>query len=108
MMSEVPKLVFADEPNDKTPHIAMKESYGDPAWMQLAECRSEYVIKKLNLPDAFFPRSENLDDPMVIAAKRICNRCVVKKECLNYAIDLRMDHGIFGGATASQRVKMRR
>lgn len=55
-------------------------------------------------PDAFFPEDGNL----TLAAKAVCARCDVAAQCLQYALDNRIDHGVFGGVSAMQRIRMRR
>jgi WhiB family redox-sensing transcriptional regulator len=41
-------------------------------------------------------------------AKSVCARCPVRAECLAYALDNGLDHGIFGGATEAERRAVRR
>ena len=41
-------------------------------------------------------------------AKRICRLCPVQKDCLVYAMDAPMDHGIWGGLTERERRGFRR
>lgn len=41
-------------------------------------------------------------------AKEICRRCPVRRDCLNYAMDSPVDHGIWGGFTERERRKVRR
>ncbi len=41
-------------------------------------------------------------------AKRICGACPVRRECLAYAMDARVDHGIWGGLTERERRRLRR
>ena len=41
-------------------------------------------------------------------AKRICRLCPVQKECLVYAMETPMDHGIWGGLTERERRGYRR
>jgi WhiB family redox-sensing transcriptional regulator len=41
-------------------------------------------------------------------AKRICRDCPVRKECLAYAMDAPVDHGIWGGMTERERRRHRR
>ena len=36
-------------------------------------------------------------------AKAICNSCVVKSECLEFALNDGIEFGIFGGVTANER-----
>jgi WhiB family redox-sensing transcriptional regulator len=56
-------------------------------------------------PEAFFPRKGE----SAAIAKRICNtRCNVREDCLAYALEQRVDFGVWGGTTYRQRRKMRR
>jgi WhiB family transcriptional regulator, redox-sensing transcriptional regulator len=41
-------------------------------------------------------------------AKRVCRSCPVRKECLLYAMDAPIDHGIWGGLTERERRRVRR
>ncbi|MGA5819868.1 WhiB family transcriptional regulator [Kitasatospora sp. NPDC094028] len=36
-------------------------------------------------------------------AKAVCSGCVVRTECLAYALDNRIDHGVWGGMTDRER-----
>lgn len=36
-------------------------------------------------------------------AKAVCTGCLVRTECLAYALDTRVDHGIWGGMTERER-----
>ena len=67
------------------------------AWRFDAECRG------LD-PDMFFP--ERGDYRPVKAAREVCNRCPVKATCLQENLWER--DGIYGGATPSERKKMRK
>ncbi len=42
------------------------------------------------------------------AAKRICRDCPVRTQCLAYAMDAPVDHGIWGGLTERERRRWRR
>lgn len=61
-------------------------------WMRDGECRN-YP------PSAFFPS----DGVGVDAARRICDTCHVKDQCLNYALESRIDHGVWGGCSERER-----
>jgi WhiB family redox-sensing transcriptional regulator len=65
--------------------------------MERAHCRGED-------PSAFFP-SDSLG---VEAARRICKGCGVRRECLQYALEEHLVHGIFGGSSERQRERLRR
>ena len=41
-------------------------------------------------------------------AKRVCRGCPVQRECLAYAMDAPIDHGIWGGLTERERRRFRR
>lgn len=72
----------------------------DPeAWKQHAECRG------LN-PDMFLPTRG--DNRALEAAKRVCNRCPVRTECLDYALKMNERTGVWGGVSERQRREMRR
>jgi len=58
-------------------------------------------------PAVFFPS----DGVGVETAKEICASCPMKEPCLEYAIENRVDHGVWGGASERQRrriIKARR
>lgn len=68
-----------------------------PSFMDLGSCRG------LD-PDIFFPdRGESLKP-----AKSVCEKCIVKDECLEYALDSGERFGIWGGTSERERRRMRR
>jgi WhiB family redox-sensing transcriptional regulator len=65
--------------------------------MRLGKCR--------DFPsDLFFPQ----EGRGVIACQRICEQCFVKVECLEYAIEMNADHGVWGGKSERERRKLGR
>jgi WhiB family redox-sensing transcriptional regulator len=64
----------------------------DTSWMVVGICR-QYP------PDTFFPK----DGVGVERAIRICKECPVLQQCLEYALDNRMDHGVWGGQSERER-----
>jgi len=50
-------------------------------------------------PAVFFPS----DGVGVEIAKKICATCPAKDPCLDYALDSRIDHGVWGGTSERQR-----
>jgi len=69
-------------------------------------------------PEAWFPDHDG-DNPIkdqtrrdekgkAISAKDICRRCPVRNECLQYALDRKESHGIWGGLTTKERNKLRK
>jgi WhiB family redox-sensing transcriptional regulator len=66
-------------------------------WQDLALCRQTD-------PEAFFPDKGESSRP----AKRICGRCDVKAECLDYALGRNERFGIWGGLSERERRKLQR
>jgi WhiB family transcriptional regulator, redox-sensing transcriptional regulator len=67
-----------------------------PPWQDLALCSQTD-------PQAFFPEQGG----STRSAKRICGRCEVKAECLDYALAHDERHGIWGGLTDRERQKLK-
>jgi WhiB family transcriptional regulator, redox-sensing transcriptional regulator len=63
-------------------------------WTMLAACDGHD-------PELWFP----LDDGA--QARAVCAGCPVKGDCLRFALDGGLDHGIFGGLDASQRRELK-
>jgi len=64
----------------------------DTPWMAQGNCRE-------HPPTTFFPS----DGVGVELAKRICATCPVNEPCLEYALENRIDHGVWGGTSERQR-----
>lgn len=54
--------------------------------------------------DLFFPEHGESSKP----ARRICQRCDVREECLNFALTHGEKTGVWGGMSARQRSKLLR
>jgi WhiB family transcriptional regulator, redox-sensing transcriptional regulator len=67
-----------------------------PSWQAKAACRSEPV-------DLFFPHEGT--SPM--QARRICNRCPVADDCLQYALERPSLKGIWAGTSERRRRRLR-
>jgi WhiB family redox-sensing transcriptional regulator len=66
-------------------------------WRHRAACRDED-------PELFFPISEvGPAARQATEAKAVCARCPVREQCLRYALDNGLDHGVFGGTTERER-----
>ena len=55
-------------------------------------------------PEAFFPEKGG----STREAKRICASCDVRPECLEYALEFRIDHGVWGGCSERERRRILR
>lgn len=62
------------------------------AWMSEGNCR-------LYPPAAFFPS----DGVGVDRARKICKDCPVVSRCLEYALEERIEHGVWGGCSERER-----
>lgn len=84
----------------------MKEVAKKYILLQSAIIKSGGVVCE-EYPDVFFPEDVGaLTDAareMENIAIRLCNKCPVKKLCLDYAITAREPYGIWGGTKSSER-----
>lgn len=62
------------------------------AWMADGNCR-------LHPPATFFPS----DGVGVDRARKICASCPVVNTCLEFALEERIDHGVWGGCSERER-----
>ena len=69
-------------------------------WQMKAACRGPQA--RVFFPPAHFERKdEKLEREG--RAKAICGGCAVRQECLDYAVRIREQHGIWGGLSESER-----
>ena len=71
----------------------------DFRWTSQAACKESPI-------SMFFPEKGD-SIKIVEQAKAICNSCVVKTDCLNFAIDNFMPYGIWGGTSIKERRYLR-
>jgi len=72
-----------------------------PPWRLLAACQSTD-------PELFFPvSSTGRSLEQANEAKAVCARCLVRRQCLSFALRTRQAHGIWGGLTEEERYEMR-
>jgi WhiB family redox-sensing transcriptional regulator len=71
-------------------------------WRDDAACRDED-------PELFFPiGTTGIAQEQVNAAKRVCARCPVQEQCLEFALASNQDAGIWGGLTEDERRTLKR
>ena len=75
----------------------LDESVEEPGWQERALCAQTD-------PEAFFPEKGG----STREAKRICTRCEVRAECLEYALGQDERFGIWGGLSERERRKLKR
>lgn len=71
-------------------------------WQNRAECRGED-------PELFFPVGHT--GPAVFQieeAKRVCRRCDVREQCLEWALENGQDYGVWGGMSEDDRRELKR
>lgn len=60
-------------------------------------------------PELFFPVAVGVvGQRQAAVAQRICERCQVRRECFEFAMENRQMHGIWGGTTPEDRIRFRR
>ncbi len=69
-------------------------------WQIKAACRGPETW--LFFPPAHAERKDEREE-REIRAKAICQRCTVKRDCLDFALRTREPYGIWGGLTESER-----
>jgi WhiB family transcriptional regulator, redox-sensing transcriptional regulator len=89
---------------DELDHVAspwLAQLAAGAHWRAAAACGSADA-------DLFFPVSASANNPQQAAdaterAKAVCARCLVRRECLAFALRTRQLHGIWGGMTEKER-----
>jgi WhiB family redox-sensing transcriptional regulator len=70
----------------------MRDEATETSWMAGGNCRN-------HPPTVFFPS----DGVGVDRARKICASCPVAEPCLEYALENRIDHGVWGGTSERER-----
>jgi WhiB family redox-sensing transcriptional regulator len=71
-------------------------------WRDTAACRDSE-------PNLFFPiGSTGPAVDQIEAAKAICTECLVREECLNYALETNQEAGVWGGYAEDERRRLRK
>jgi WhiB family redox-sensing transcriptional regulator len=66
--------------------------------------RDDALCRQIGDGVEWFPaKGEN-----VRPAKRVCGSCPVQAACLRFAMDNRIDDGVFGGLSGRERINLRR
>ncbi len=99
-VDQLPSPVLRDQALRAARHrgAVVRDLLGNaPEWQERAVCAQVD-------PEAFFPEPGGSTSE----AKRVCARCEVKGECLEYALANDERFGIWGGLSESERRKIRR
>ncbi len=73
------------------------------AWQARAACKGPQAA--VFFPPTHAERKEEKADREV-RAKEICSTCVVRSDCLEYAVRIREPHGIWGGLNETERKQL--
>lgn len=57
-------------------------------------------------PEAFFPTHRGGTIKTANRAKAVCAQCPVQRECLEYSLEARERHGVWGGLSEPERRKV--
>jgi WhiB family redox-sensing transcriptional regulator len=75
---------------------------GATDWWRAAACQSAD-------PDLFFPvSSTGFSLEQTAQAKSVCAACIVRRQCLDYALATEEPHGVWGGMTGEERKRAAR
>jgi WhiB family redox-sensing transcriptional regulator len=69
-----------------------------PVWQEFAEC-----VNYAGRVDFFPARGESVRD-----AKEVCASCQVRRECLDFALRMKVAHGVWGGLSERERRTLKR
>jgi WhiB family redox-sensing transcriptional regulator len=73
----------------------------DIVWMEKAACSEKDPTSTIFFPEV--GQSGYQTRSVYAEAARLCLSCPVKQECLEYALDNGLGHGMWGGKTPLQR-----
>jgi WhiB family redox-sensing transcriptional regulator len=77
--------------------LLLGERAGRLDWWRSAACRTAD-------PEMFFPVSSvGPGHDEVARAKEVCAACLVRRQCLQFALATRQAHGVWGGTTEEER-----
>jgi WhiB family transcriptional regulator, redox-sensing transcriptional regulator len=76
------------------------------AMLPLLPKLSEAACKDYAFPNLFFPEGKKEEAKSLPFVKAICNGCIERKECLDFALEQHIGHGIWAGTTPEMRKSM--
>ncbi len=84
--------------------LSLYETQNDGSdWRNRAECLNED-------PELFFPIGESTRQSQwqIDEAKRVCGKCAVREQCLNWALESGSEYGVWGGLSERERRTLKR
>lgn len=105
---EKPMATTQPEPNTRNISASARPKNVDPVKARVSSSRYTSVQERGSCaetdPEAFFPEKGGSTKE----AKRICDSCEVRIECLEYALDNNERFGIWGGLSEKERRRLKK
>ena len=79
-------------------------AFSRPEWHKHAACRGMMVDP--DKPNFFIPRGDQVG--MLKKVRKVCEGCPVIDDCLEFAIRMDIEQGVWGGKSARERKAIRR
>ncbi len=76
----------------------MKTTTSSESWRELASCKG--IDTNIFVPK---DRGAGTGRNVYAKARKFCDSCPVKNECLMFALESKMEFGMFGGTTPRER-----
>jgi len=77
------------------------------AMLPLLPKLSEAACREYAFPDVFFPDGKKDEADCLPFLQAICGGCIERKECLEFALEQNIVHGIWAGTTPEMRKNMK-
>jgi len=77
------------------------------AMLPLLPKLSEAACKEYAFPNLFFPDGKKQEADCLPFAQAICGGCIEREECLEFALEQQIPHGIWAGTTPEMRKGMK-
>jgi hypothetical protein len=77
------------------------------AMLPLLPKLSEAACREYAFPDVFFPDGKKDEADRLPFLQAICGGCIERKECLEFALEQNIVHGIWAGTTPEMRKNMK-
>ena len=87
----------------RPPDLSKIQAEQDADWRIAALCRGTWGSYPF-FPNEWEDAKEHREREN--RAKRICSNCPSQKECLDFALEMRLPYGIYGGVTEKERRRM--
>jgi hypothetical protein len=64
------------------------------------------ACREIDNPDLFYPNTDEEERKSLEVIRPMCDGCIERKECLDYALEEQIPYGIWAGFTWTERKKM--